>query len=158
MLIRKLLKKDIERYAQMCCYCFHMKLDNAKKYIETGVEFGRGLIVEENQQIISAMFYYPFMENIRFQKMRMAGLSGVVTMPEARNRGFVLEQLKFIQKDMYDQGYPVSCLEPFKPPYYQKYGWCNASKRLKCKINIDDIRKFSKRSASGGSDKFEFVC
>lgn len=150
MLIRKLLMKDIERYAQMCCYCFHMKLDDAKKYIETGVEFGRGLIVEENQQIISAMFYYPFMENIRFQKMRMAGLSGVVTMPEARNRGFVLEQLKFIQKDMYDQGYPVSCLEPFKPSYYQKYGWCNASKKLKCKINIDDIRKIS--------EKFEFIC
>ena len=150
MLIRKLLKKDIERYARMCCYCFHIKLDNAKKYIETGVEFGRGLIVEENQQIMSAMFYYPFMENIRFQKMRMAGLSGVVTMPEARNKGFALEQLKLIQKDMYDQGYPVSCLEPFKPSYYQKYGWCNASKRLKCKINIDDIRKFS--------DKFEFVC
>ena len=149
MIIRKLLKKDIKRYAQMCCYCFHMKLDNAKKYIETGIEFGSGFIVEDNQQIMSAMFYYPFMENIRFQKMRMAGLSGVVTMPEARNKGFVREQLKLIQKDMYDQGYPVSCLEPFKSLYYQKYGWCNASKRLKCKIHIDDIRKFN--------NKFEFV-
>jgi len=99
MKIRKLLKKDIERYAQMCCYCFNMKLDDARKYIETGVEFGRGLIGEENQQIISAMFYYPFMENVRFQKMKMAGLSGVVTMPEARNRGFVREQLKIIQKN-----------------------------------------------------------
>ncbi len=99
MKIRKLLKKDIKRYAQMCCYCFHMKQDNARRYIETGLEFGRGFIGKENPQIMSAMFYYPFRENVRFQKMKMAVLSGVVTMPEARNRGFVREQLKIIQKN-----------------------------------------------------------
>ncbi|MCD6102305.1 MAG: GNAT family N-acetyltransferase [Candidatus Cloacimonetes bacterium] len=149
MKIRKLLKKDIERYAQMCCYCFHMKQDDAIKYIETGVEFGRGSIVEENQQIMSAMFYYPFVQNIRFQKMKMAGLSGVVTMPEARNKGFVREQLKLIQKDIREQGFAISCLEPFKYSFYQKYGWTNAEEKLHCKIPINDIRKFD--------DKFEFV-
>jgi len=45
----------------------------------------------------------------------MAGISGVVTMPEARNRGMVREQFKAMQRDMVEQGYLTSCLEPFKP-------------------------------------------
>jgi len=52
---------------------FSYEADDARRYIETGVEFGRGLIVEENQQIMSAMFYYPFVQNIR-KKFQNASL------------------------------------------------------------------------------------
>jgi len=139
MKVRPFTKGDKDSFVKMVKYCFNMSQKDSEQYIQGAINFCRGFVAEENGAVSSAMFYYPFHQNIHDRKFKMAGISGVVTMPEARNRGMVREQFKVIQKDMVEQGYLTSCLEPFKPKYYQKFGWANASKRLRCRINVQDI-------------------
>ena len=139
MKIRAFTKDDVESYAQMVRYCFNMSQKDSEQYAKQAIKFCRGFVAEEKGKVFSATFYYPFHQNIHGRKFKMAGMGGIVTMPEARNRGLVREQLRIMQKDMQEQGYVTSCLQPFKPKYYQKFGWANASRRLRCSINVDDI-------------------
>ncbi len=149
MIIRKIGQKDIEQYKELFCYCFNMEEEDAKKYADTCIKFGNSLCVEQDGRIVSAMAYYPFKVNIREQKMNMAGLTGVVTLPQYRNRGYVREQLKIIQSEMIKNVFSVSYLEPFKYSFYQKYGWTNAAEHIKATIPIDDLRTFD--------DKYDFI-
>jgi len=149
MIVRPFTKSDKDSFVKMVKCCFNMSQKDSEQYIQGAINFCRGFVAEENGAVSSAMFYYPFHQNIHNRKFKMAGISGVVTMPEARNRGMVREQFKAMQKDMVGQGYLTSCLEPFKPKYYQKLGWANASKRLRCRINVQDIEP--------PKEEFEFI-
>ena len=150
MKVRPFTKDDVNSYAQMVRYCFNMSLKDSEQYAKGIIKFCRGFVAEEKSKAFSASFYYPFHQNIHGKKFKMAGIGGVVTMPEARNRGMVREQFKVIQKDMLEQGYVTSCLQPFKPTYYQKkFGWANASQRLKSRIRVCDIAETK--------EEFEFI-
>jgi len=118
-----------------------MPREDAEHYITQAEKYCRGFVAEEEGSVLSAMFYHPFKQNIRHVNYPMAGLAGVVTMPEARNRGLVREQVRVIQKDMIAQGYITSCLQPFKPVFYQNFGFANASRRLRCIFYVEDIAK-----------------
>ncbi len=139
MIVRPFTKSDKDSFVKMVKCCFNMSQKDSEQYIQGAINFCRGFVAEEKGAVSSAMFYYPFHQNIHNRKFKMAGVGGVVTMPEARNRGMVREQFKVMQKDMIEQGYLTSCLQPFKPKYYQKFGWTNASQRLRCRINVLDI-------------------
>ena len=139
MKVRPFTKDDKDSLVKMVKYCFNMSQKDSEHYIQGALNFCKGFVAEEGGVVLSAMFYIPFHQNIHNKKFKMAGISGVVTMPEARNRGMVREQFKAMQRDMVEQGYLTSCLEPFKPKYYQKFGWANASRRLRCAINVEDI-------------------
>jgi len=139
--IKKLTKKDIEGYKELFVYCFNMKEDDARQYAKTCLECGESIGVEENDRLVSAMAYYPYDANIHSSRLKMAGLTGVVTAPEMRNRGYVKEQLVFIQKIMLENNFPISYLEPFKHSYYEKYGWTEAAKIIRATIRVDDIKK-----------------
>ncbi|MBS3742074.1 MAG: GNAT family N-acetyltransferase [Candidatus Cloacimonetes bacterium] len=149
MNIKKLTKKDTEGYKELFVYCFNMKEDDARQYAKTCLECGKSIGVEENDRLVSAMAYYPYEANIHNTKMNMAGVTGVVTAPEARNRGYVREQLIYLQNLMRRKNLPISYLEPFKYSYYEKFGWTAASQSLSVVIKVDNIRKID--------EKFEFV-
>ncbi len=139
MKVRPFTKDDKDSYVKMVKYCFNMSQKDSEQYIQGALKYCRGFVAEEEGAVLSATFYYPFHQNIHGKKFKMAGIGGVVTMPEARNRGMVREQFKVMQNDMIEQGYLTSTLQPFKPKYYQKFGWANASQRIRCKIDVDDI-------------------
>ncbi len=141
MKVRRYTKKDKQDYINMVKYCYTMPQEDAEQYIGQIEKYCRGYVAEDEGKILSAMFYYPFVQNIRGVKYPMAGLAGVVTMPEARNRGLVRQQVRAMQKDMIKQGYFTSCLQPFKPSFYQNFGYANASRRLRCTFNVEDIIK-----------------
>lgn len=150
MKVRAFTKDDVESYAQMVRYCFNMSQKDSVQYAKSITTFCRGFVAEDKGKTYSASFYYPFHQNIHGSKFKMAGIGGVVTMPEARNQGMVREQFKVMQKDMKKQGYVTSCLQPFKPTYYQnKFGWANASQRLQCRIEVCDI--------APANEEFEFI-
>ena len=150
MKVRSFTKDDFESYALMTRYCFNMSQKDSEQYAKQAIKFCRGFVAEEKGKVFSASFYYPFHQNIHGRKFKMAGIGGIVTMPEVRNRGLVREQLRVMQKDMQEQGYITSCLQPFKPTYYQKkFGWANASQRLESRIEVCDI--------APTKEEFEFI-
>jgi len=139
MKVRPFTKADKDSIVRMVKCCFNMSQKDSEQYIQGALNFCRGFVAEDRGEVSSAMFYIPFHQNIHGKKYKMAGVGGVVTMPEARNKGFVREQFKVMQKDMLEQGYVTSCLQPFKLKYYRNFGWANAAKRLQCRINVRDI-------------------
>ena len=141
MKVRHYTQKDKDDYIRMVKYCFNMSQEDSMQYIDQIEKYCRGFVAEENGSVISAMFYYPFMQNIRGIRYPMAGLGGVVTMPEARNRGLVRQQIYAMEKDMIEQGFVTSTLQPFKPLFYQNFGYANASRRLRCCFDVNDIGK-----------------
>jgi hypothetical protein len=62
-------------------------------------------------------------QNVRGVVLPMAGIASVVSHPSARRRGLARMLVERILRDMRDDGRPVSGLYPFRPSFYQRFGF-----------------------------------
>ena len=65
----------------------------------------------------------PMQQNVRGGVYRMAGVAGVATLPQARRRGYASALVTEILGLMRDQGHVVSALYPFRPSFYERFGF-----------------------------------
>ena len=65
----------------------------------------------------------PMTQNVRGKLMPMGGISGVCSMPAARRGGHVRALMNHCIDVMHADGQAVSSLYPFKPSYYEMFGY-----------------------------------
>lgn len=70
----------------------------------------------------------PMQQNVRGGVYRMAGVAGVATLPQARRRGYASALVTEILGLMRDQGHVVSALYPFRPSFYERFGFAGLPK------------------------------
>jgi predicted N-acetyltransferase YhbS len=95
------------------------RLDRNQHYYEGNVT----LVAEENGVAMADASAIPMRQNIRGNVYPMAGVAGVATLPLARRRGFARELVTALLARMRDSGYAVSALYPFRPSFYQRFGY-----------------------------------
>jgi hypothetical protein len=66
---------------------------------------------------------FPMRQNIRGVVHPMAGIASVASDPSARRRGLVRALLDRLLRQMRDDGHPLSALYPFRPSFYQRFGY-----------------------------------
>jgi predicted acetyltransferase len=90
-----------------------------QRYYEGNVTF----VAEENGAAVADASAIPMRQNIRGNVYPMAGVAGVATLPLARRRGFARELVTALLGRMRDSGHVVSALYPFRPSFYQRFGF-----------------------------------
>jgi hypothetical protein len=65
----------------------------------------------------------PMRQNVRGTVYPMAGVAGVATLPLARRRGFARALVGQLLGQMQDTGHVVSALYPFRPSFYERFGY-----------------------------------
>jgi hypothetical protein len=70
----------------------------------------------------------PLRQNVRGLVCDMAGVSGVATHPLHRRQGHVRALMPEILAQMRERGCAVSCLYPFRPSFWQRFGYIGLPK------------------------------
>lgn len=83
----------------------------------------RTLAAEDNGETVAVASAIPMRQNVRGVVTPMAGIAGVATHPLARRRGHVRALLHQLLDEMRDEGNSVSALYPFRPSFYERFGF-----------------------------------
>jgi predicted N-acetyltransferase YhbS len=81
------------------------------------------LVAEDGGEVVAAASAIPMRQNVRGTVQAMAGVAGVATHPLARRKGHVRALMVELIGQMRDEGHAVSTLYPFRPSFYQRFGY-----------------------------------
>ncbi len=86
------------------------------------------LIVSDAGTTLAAATAIPMRQNVRGLICPMAGISGVATHVTARRRGHTRALLTRLLGDMREAGHAVSALYPFRPSFYERFGYAGLAR------------------------------
>jgi GNAT superfamily N-acetyltransferase len=89
------------------------------------------LAADDSGTILAAATAIPMRQNVRGSTYPMAGVAGVATHPLARRQGHVRTLLTRLLGEMRDSGHVVSALYPFRPSFYERFGYAGLPKPRK---------------------------
>jgi predicted acetyltransferase len=150
MQIRQLRAEEFDERIALSEFAFQMKVPEERQEKERAAfrpEEHWGAF-DEQGKLLSALTLHPFECWIQGKPVRMGGIAGVATWPEARRNGCVAKLLARSLAEMREQGQVVSMLHPFSFPFYRKFGWEMTIER---KIYIVDMALVPKRKNLSGS-------
>ncbi|HLH59686.1 MAG TPA: GNAT family N-acetyltransferase [Streptosporangiaceae bacterium] len=81
------------------------------------------LVAEENGEALAVTSALSMPQNLRGTVYPMAGVAGVATLPLARRHGCAHALVTEALGLMRDRGHVLSTLYPFRPSFYQRYGY-----------------------------------
>jgi len=81
------------------------------------------LVAEEDGVPVADASAIPMQQNLRGIVFPMAGVAGVATLPLARRRGYARALVTQLLGQMRDAGHVMSALYPFRPSFYQRFGF-----------------------------------
>jgi len=80
---------------------------------------------------LAAASAIPMRQNVRGSVYPMAGIAAVAAHPLARRQGHVRTLLTQLLGEMRDRGHVVSVLYPFRPSFYERFGYASLPKSRK---------------------------
>ncbi len=89
------------------------------RFFETAVS----LVAEEDGQALASVAALRMRQNVRGLVHDMAGVASVTSDPSARRRGYVRALMDRLLRQMRDEGCAVSALYPFRPSFYERFGF-----------------------------------
>ncbi|MFD2331741.1 enhanced intracellular survival protein Eis [Cohnella sp. GCM10020058] len=150
MYIRHLTLEDFDERIALSEFAFQFKISEERRETER-----RHLRPEEHigafddsGKLLSALILLPLRVWVNGASLKMGGVAGVATWPEARRHGCVSRLLQTALEQMREQGQTVSMLHPFAFPFYRKYGWEMTVERKKYEL---EPRHFPAKSDAPGT-------
>ncbi len=86
------------------------------------------LAIEQDGRSVAEVAAIPMRQNVRGLVCDMAGISGVASHPLVRRQGHVRALMLEALGRMRDGGCAVSCLYPFRPSFWQRFGYVGLPK------------------------------
>src|SRR6476660_2651518 len=83
------------------------------------------LAVEDGGSVLAQASAIPMRQNVRGHVHPMGGVAGVASHPLHRGRGHVRTLMNELLGRMRDTGQAVSAMHPFRPSFYQRFGYVN---------------------------------
>lgn len=125
MRIRQLTKEEAAERVALSEFAFQLELteqqrEERKTRFRPEEQWGA---FDDEGKMLSALHLAPLEIYIGQRSLKMGGVAGVATWPEARRHGCVAKLLAHALGVMRGQGQTVSMLHPFSFPFYRKYGW-----------------------------------
>ncbi|GAA4454081.1 hypothetical protein GCM10023170_045210 [Phytohabitans houttuyneae] len=107
------------------------------------------LVAEEDGTSLAAVSAVPMRQNVRGTLHPMAGVASVAVHPLARRRGHVRTLLTRLLGDMRDGGHAVSALYPFRPSFYERFGYVGLPKRRRVTFAPRDLASLVRADLPG---------
>ena len=79
--------------------------------------------VDENGVLMSVLIINDYISYLNGETVGMGGVGAVSSLGTQRKKGAIAECLRASLRLMYDRGYTMAALSPFKYEFYRKYGW-----------------------------------
>ncbi|MDR0410640.1 MAG: GNAT family N-acetyltransferase [Treponema sp.] len=123
--IRRIKAEELEQCRKIWTVVYNERHDfrsqKDKKTFEDPVEWRWGAFEDGKMQ--SCMNEIPYLMRFDYHDVKMSGIGGVGTLPEARRGGYIrLIFEKFLPK-AYENGVVFSNLTPFSHAFYRKFGY-----------------------------------
>jgi predicted acetyltransferase len=97
------------------------------------------LVALEDGVAVAEASAFPMHQNVRGHTYQMAGVAGVASLPQVRRRGHVRAVLTDLLGRMRDSGHVVSALYPFRPSFYERFGYVGVPKTRTARFNPADL-------------------
>lgn len=79
--------------------------------------------LEDDETMTSCLSILPFSVHFDGERVKMAGIGGVSSLPQYRRTGGIRGCFEKMLPDLYREGYMLSMLYPFSTNYYRKFGY-----------------------------------
>jgi len=93
----------------------------------------------ENGKLLAGMIEHDFLMRFDGHSVKMTGIGGVGTLPEARKGGHVRRIFEKLLPEAYENGVVFSNLTPFSHDFYRKFGYEIACARNNISIHAGDL-------------------
>jgi len=95
--------------------------------------------VFEDGKLLAGMFEIDYLMRFDGHSVKMTGISGVGTLPEARKGGHIRRIFEKILPEAYEKGVVFSNLTPFSHDFYRKFGYEVTCTRNNISISTGDL-------------------
>ena len=125
--IRRLENDDLIQFYKLHTIVYNLRRDYSKEDSEKPdplahpANWACGAF--EGKKLLAGLYEIDFLMRFDGNSVKMAGIGGVGTLPEARNGGLVRRIFEKIQPESYEKGVVFSCLTPFSHEFYRKFGY-----------------------------------
>ncbi len=97
-------------------------------------------VITKDDKILSLIRLFPMNLIVGRNKIKMGGIGGVATDPEARGKGYMIKLLNYNIKRMKDEGYALSVLGGNRYRY-GNFGWENGERQINLNISSRSLNK-----------------
>lgn len=142
MNIRYARATDKNQIVSLWNYCFEDGEDFVKYYFENVYDENNTIIIEENDEVLSALQLNKYTIDIRDNKYDVSYVVGVSSKPEVRGLGYMKHLMTYTLEELYKNGEIVSLLMAIDYRLYKRYGFDHCYDQIQYNLRTDELLGF----------------
>jgi predicted acetyltransferase len=119
---------EFDDYLRNEAQAFHVDLDLVRVFV-TPEDRGQLRGLYENGRKVAQLQILPLRIKTSTGAADCGGIAGVVTLPEARRRGYTAQLLRHACDELLSRNIALCMLFPFKVSFYRQFGWATCMER-----------------------------
>ncbi|MDR0301718.1 MAG: GNAT family N-acetyltransferase [Treponema sp.] len=141
--IRRLTAQDSTQFRKIHTVVYNQRRDYSKEEnqktdpLDNPADWAWGVF--ENGKLLAGMNEIDFLMRFDGHSVKMSGIGGVGTLPEARKGGHIRRIFEKLLPQAYEKGVIFSNLTPFSHDFYRKFGYEIACARNNISISTGDL-------------------
>jgi len=141
--VRRLEQEDVIQLNRIWTIVYNQRRDYSKEEnqkidpLDNPANWACGVF--EGKKLLAGMFELDYLMRFDGHSVKMTGISGVGTLPEARKGGHIRHIFEKLLPEAYEKGVVFSCLTPFSHDFYRKFGYEVACARNNISISTGDL-------------------
>jgi len=147
--IRRLKPEDLLQFYKIHTIVYNQRKDYSKEEnqkidpLDHPADWAWGVF--EKGKLLAGMFEIDYLMRFDGHSVKMSGIGGVGTLPEARKGGHIRRIFEKLLPQSYEKGVIFSNLTPFSHDFYRKFGYEIACARNKLCISTGDLSEIKSK-------------
>ena len=133
---------DKDQVVSVWNYCFEDGEDFVKYYFENVYDENNTIIIEENDEVLSALQLNKYTIDLRDNKFDVSYVVGVSSKPEVRGLGYMKHLMAYTLEELYKNGEIVSLLMAIDYRLYKRYGFDHCYDQIQYNLRTDELLGF----------------
>lgn len=106
----------------------------------------------DEDKLLASVITTPMTENVRGKIFKMGGIFGVTSDPRNRRQGYVRDLMVATHKQLFEEGYAVATLYPFRESFYERLGYTAFVHHRRWKFKTSDLKPILNLELPGSVD------
>lgn len=133
---------DKDQVVSVWNYCFEDGEDFVKYYFENVYDENNTIIIEENDEVLSALQLNKYTIDLRDNKYDVSYVVGVSSKPEVRGLGYMKHLMAYTLEELYKNGEIVSLLMAIDYRLYKRYGFDHCYDQIQYNLRTEELLGF----------------
>ena len=133
---------DKDQVVSIWNYCFEDGEEFVKYYFENVYDENNTIIIEENNEVLSALQLNKYTIDLRDNKYDVSYVVGVSSKPEVRGLGYMKHLMTYTLEELYKNGEILSLLMAIDYRLYKRYGFDHCYDQIQYNLRTDELLGF----------------